>query len=192
MDPLLLLADAAPLSGVGGLVIAALSGSGVAIVVVGLIARGYWEKNIAPLVREQIMRWYSDPAQVDVRLKERQSSIREWHDRREQVEEREKELQHFLRTPTVVEEETKRVKLIIDNEIQRSDGLIHREIKTQVTDMESKLLSKLDQMEQVMRDDNLLKQQLLQEMGKLKGMMTAVISTPPDSIRPTTDRVKPR
>jgi hypothetical protein len=58
-----------------------------------------------------------DPAQADVRLKERQSSIREWHDRREQVEEREKELQHFLRTPTVVEEETKRVKLIIDNEI---------------------------------------------------------------------------
>ena len=192
MNPILLLADAAPSSGVGGLVIAALSGSGVAIVVVGLIARGYWEKNIAPLVRDQIMRWYSDPSQVDARSKERQASIRDWHDRREHVEEREKVLQHFLRMPTVVEEEAKRIKLIIDNEIQRSDGLIHREIKTQVTDMESKLLSKLDQMEQVMRDDNLLKQQLLQEMGKLKGMMTAVMSTSPESIRPTTERIKPR
>lgn len=186
MDSLLFLADAVPVSGIGGLVVAALGGSGVAIVVVGLIARGYWEKNVAPLVKEQITRWYTDPAQVDARAKERQASIREWHDRREQVDEREKELQHFLRTPAVVEEETKRVKLIIDNEIQRSDGLIHREIKSQVTDMESRLLSKLDQMEQVMKDDNLLKQQILQEMGKLKGMMSAVMGPA------LTDRPKPR
>jgi hypothetical protein len=161
-----------------------------------LVARGYWSKTVTPLIEAEIRKWHSAPEQVESRSKERLASFREWYDKREQVDEREKEMQHVLRTPGVVSETTQAVKLVIDNEIKRSDGLIHNEIKTQVDNMESRVLTKLEEMAQLQREDTAFKQKILQEMGLLKGAINAmtghavvgVTMSPP----PLPERTKPR
>jgi hypothetical protein len=130
-----------------------LGGSTLLTGVAVLVARGYWAKTITPMIEVE---------------------IRRWHGTREQVEEREKEMQHMLRAPAVVSEMTQAMKLVIDNEIKRSDGLIHHEIRTQVDNMESRVLSKLDEMTQLQREDSALKHKILQEMGQLKGAIAAI------------------
>lgn len=155
-------------------IVGLLGGSTVISGVAVLVARGYWAKTVTPLIEAEIRKWYSASEQSEARAKERLASFREWYDRREQVDEREKEMQHVLRTPTVVAETTQAVKLVIDNEIKRSDGLIHNEIKTQVDNMESRVISKLEEMAQLQREDTAFKQKMLQEMGQLKGAINAI------------------
>lgn len=174
-----------------------LGGTAVLSTIVLLAARGYWQTNVVPMLENEIRKWYSDPSQVDARNKERLVSIKDWYDKREQRDEREKEMQNVLRLPAVASEITQAVKLIIDNEIKRSDGLISREIHTQVNAMESRIVSKLDELVERMRDDLQLKQQILQKIGKLEGAINAMsgsaivggtISAPPS----LPERAKPR
>ena len=153
----------------------ALGGTGILATLLLVAAKGYWASTVAPLVESEVRKWYHHPDQVDARAKERSLSFKDWYDKREQHDEREKELQNLLRTPSVVDESTKSVKLIIDNEIKRSDGLISREITTKVNDMESRLLSKLEEMAQLQRDDTAFKQKMLQEMGQLKGAINTML-----------------
>lgn len=174
MQTLSLLAQTVPVSLSLGNIVGLLGGSTLISGAAVLIARGYWAKTVTPLIEAEIRKWHSTPEQTEARAKERLASFREWYDKREQVDEREKEMQHVLRTPTVVAETTQSVKLIIDNEIKRSDGLIHNEIKTQVDSMESRVLSKLEEMAQFQREDTAFKQKMLQEMGQLKGAINAI------------------
>lgn len=118
------------------------------------VGKGYWIANIAPLV---------------------ESEVRKWYQAKEQAEEREKELRHLLRTPEVSDEHNKSVKLIIDNEIKRSDGLISKEIHTQVNQMESRLLSKLEELSDVIKEDLAFKQEMLRKMGKLEGAINTIL-----------------
>lgn len=174
-----------------------LGGTAVLSAIVLLAARGYWQTNVVPMLENEIRKWYSDPVQVEARSKERIASIKDWYDKREQHEEREKETQNVLRQPAVVLEMSQSVKLIIDNEIKRSDGLISREIHTQVNAMESRIVSKLDELAERMREDLQFKQQILQKIGKLEGAINAMtgagigggaISSPPS----LPERAKPR
>lgn len=152
-----------------------LGGTGFIAAILVVAAKGYWVSTVAPLVESEVRKWYHHPDQVEARSKERALSFKDWYDKREQHDEREKELQNLLRTPALVDESTKSVKLIIDNEIKRSDGLISREITTKVNDMESRLLTKLEEMAQLQRDDTLFKQKMLQEMGQLKGAINTML-----------------
>jgi hypothetical protein len=171
----------------------ALGGTGILATLLLVAAKGYWVSTVAPLVESEVRKWYHHPDQVEARAKERALSFKDWYDKREQHEEREKELQNLLRTPSVVDESTKSVKLIIDNEIKRSDGLISREITTKVNDMESRLLTKLEEMAQLQRDDTLFKQKMLQEMGQLKGAINTMLpSGQLASVSPTPPERKPR
>lgn len=175
------------------IVAGALGGTGILATLLLVAAKGYWVSTVAPLVESEVRKWYHHPDQVDARAKERALSFKDWYDKREQHDEREKELQNLLRTPSVVDESTKSVKLIIDNEIKRSDGLISREITTKVNDMESRLLTKLEEMAQLQRDDTLFKQKMLQEMGQLKGAINTMLpSGPLASVSPTPPERKPR
>lgn len=196
MQTLSLLAQTVPVSLSLGNIVGLLGGSTLISGAAVLIARGYWAKTVTPLIEAEIRKWHSTPEQAEARAKERLASFREWYDKREQVDEREKEMQHVLRTPTVVAETTQSVKLIIDNEIKRSDGLIHNEIKTQVDSMESRVLSKLEEMAQFQREDTAFKQKMLQEMGQLKGAINAItgqsvggVTISPPSLP---ERAKPR
>jgi hypothetical protein len=175
------------------IVAGALGGTGILATLLLVAAKGYWTTTVAPLVESEVRKWYHHPDQVEARAKERALSFKDWYDKREQHDEREKELQNLLRTPSVVDESTKSVKLIIDNEIKRSDGLISREITTKVNDMESRLLTKLEEMAQLQRDDTLLKQKMLQEMGQLKGAINTMLpSGQLASVSPTPPERKPR
>ena len=174
-----------------------LGGTAVLSTIVLLAARGYWQTNVVPMLENEIRKWYSDPVQVEARSKERVASIKDWYDKREQHDEREKEMQNVLRLPIVVAEMNQSVKLIIDNEIKRSDGLISREIHSQVTAMESRIVSKLDELVERMREDMKFKEQILQKIGKLEGAINAMngssiggstITTPPS----LPERAKPR
>jgi hypothetical protein len=158
-------------------------------IVAGLVvvaAKGYWSSTVAPLIEKEIRKWYQAPEQNEERHKEQVAAFREWYDRREQMEEREKDVQYLLRTPAVVEEQAKSIRLIIDNEIKRSDGLISREIHSQVSAMESRLLSKLEEMSQALReanaikqetkrDDDAFKQEVLRKIGKLEGAINMIV-----------------
>jgi hypothetical protein len=175
------------------IVAGALGGTGILATLLLVAAKGYWVSTVAPLVESEVRKWYHHPDQVEARAKERALSFKDWYDKREQHEEREKELQNLLRTPSVVDESTKSVRLIIDNEIKRSDGLISREITTKVNDMESRLLTKLEEMAQLQRDDTQFKQKMLQEMGQLKGAINTMLpSGQLASVSPTPPERKPR
>lgn len=185
MVELTVLAQGATLS-VVEIIAACIGGTGVMATLLVVAAKGYWSSTVAPLIEKEIRKWHDAPEQSHARQKEQLAAFREWYDKREQMEEREKEAQHLLRTPTVVEEQAKAVRLIIDNEIKRSDGLISREIHTQVSAMESRLLSKLEEMTQIFkeahiarqetkRDDDLFKQDLLRRIGKLEGAINTLV-----------------
>lgn len=174
MQLLALLAQTQPVNLSLGDIISLLGGSTLISGAAVLVARGYWAKTVTPLIEAEIRKWYSAAEQTEARTKERMTSYREWYDKREQVDEREKEMLHVLRNPSVVAETTQAVKLVIDNEIKRSDGLIHKEIKTQVDSMESRVISKLEEMAQLQREDTAFKQKILQEMGQLKGAINAI------------------
>jgi len=196
MQILSLLAQISPANLSPGDIVSILGGSTLISGAAVLIARGYWAKTVTPLIEAEIRKWHSAPEQAEARAKERLASYREWYDKREQVDEREKEMQHVLRTPTVVAETTQAVKLVIDNEIKRSDGLIHNEIKTQVDNMESRVISKLEEMAQLQREDTAFKQKMLQEMGQLKGAINAItghsVGAPTMSPPSPPERAKPR
>lgn len=206
MSPLDLLAQTSPaptprtMENILLLIVGVLGGTGILATVMLMTAKGYWNGTIAPLIETEILKWHTSTTQTDARTRERLASFKEWYEKREQHEEREKELQNLLRTPTVVDENTKVVKLIIDNEIKRSDGLISKEIKTQVSDMESRLLSKLEEMSQGLRENTATQQQMLQKMGHLQGAINAMMPTkagispmsvPPIAL-PAPDRHNPR
>lgn len=133
----------------GGLLSTSVLGALLAV-----LGKGYWISNVAPLVETEVRKWYQA---------------------KEQTEEREKELRHLLRSPEVADEGAKTVKLIIDNEIKRSDGLISKEIHTQVNNMESRLLSKLEELSDVIKDDLAFKQEMLRKMGKLEGAINTIL-----------------
>lgn len=174
-------------------VVGALGGTGILVGLLVIAAKGYWASTVAPLVEGEVRKWYHHPDQVEARARERAMSFRDWYDKREQHDEREKELQNLLRTPVIVDESTKAMKLIIDNEIKRSDGIISREITTKVNDMESRLLSKLEEMAQLQRDDTAFKQKMLQEMGQLKGAINTIIpGSPLGSVAPAQPERKGR
>jgi hypothetical protein len=177
MSCLYLLSQAAPsrgesvilyLLGVGG-------GTSLVLVVFLLLVRGFWSKYVTPQIQEEVVRWYDDPRQVEARARDRELSFKAWHDHQAQRAAREQEYLNFLRTPQVLAENELAGKKLIDNEIKRTDGLISKEIHTQVSDMETRLMSKLEEVSQFLREDTQSKQQMIQRMAKLEGAIHALL-----------------
>lgn len=151
MADLYLLAQAASASTLETLTIVImglLGGTGLLLTIVVLTARGYWSKNIAPLIHEEVSKWYGSP---------------------DQVAGREKELKNALRSPHLSSEQKALIKDVLDNEIKRTDGLISQAISTQVSDMETRLMSKLDEMSRFIKEDTEFKQDLIQRLARLEG-----------------------
>lgn len=151
MAHLFLLAQAASASTLETLalvVMGLLGGTGLLLTIVMLTARGYWSKNIAPLIQEEVSKWYAASGQTAMR---------------------EVEIQNALRSPQLVAEQKAFIKDVLDNEIKRSDGLISQAISTQVSDMETRLMSKLDEMSRFIKEDTEFKQDLIQRLARLEG-----------------------
>ena len=155
--------------------LALFGGAGVLASIIVFTVRGYWSKNIAPLIQEEVQKWFDHTTQKEAREKERATALKAWFDHADQRDYRERELQHLLRSPTMMAEQEIAVKKILDTEIKRTDGLISREIQTQVSDMETRLMSKLEEVVQFLREDTASKQQLIQRMAKLEGAIHALL-----------------
>lgn len=178
MDQLICLAQAANQANswqnAPALIIGALGGGSIILTIALLTARGYWSKSISPLILEEMTKWYNEQTQVDARARERQAWLKDWHDKRDQRDNRQEEVRNILRLPDIVKEDEARIKEVIDNEIKRTDGLISREIKEQVSDMEKRIVAKLDEVATFLQNDTQFKQQMVTRMAHLEGAITAM------------------
>jgi hypothetical protein len=183
----------------GALIIATIfGGSGLLLAALLLAARGYWSSHVSPLIHEEIKKWHEQPEQVDISDKAHLTAVRNWYDHKDQRTSRTDEVQNILRHPTVVSEQKQAVRDILDNEIKRKDGLISKEIQTQVTDMETRLMTKLEEVSQFLRDDTSFKREIIERMATLEGTITAVFprassdKAPASPLRAPTTSIKSR
>ena len=200
MPPLPLLAQTTSISLENGAVILAtiFGGSGLLVAALLLAARGYWSSHVSPLIHEEIKKWHEQAEHVAASEKERLATVKIWYDHKDQRESRTDEIQNILRHPTVVAEQKQAVRDILDNEIKRKDGLISKEIQTQVTDMETRLMTKLEEVSQFLREDTSFKREIIERMATLEGTITAVLpraqgdKSGSSALRAPTTSLKPR
>lgn len=155
-----------------------LGGTTVLATVSLLTLRGYWTKYVAPLILEEVTKWHADPAQAQARTKEHEAACQVFSVLPGQKELRHDEMAGVLKEQVSKDDLVAEIKKTIDNEIMRTDGLIHREIKTQVGEMETKLTAKLDTVLEFLRKDIEFKEQMLERMGALEGAVNASRSKP--------------
>ena len=200
MPPLPLLAQTTSISLENGAIILAtiFGGSGLLVAALLLAARGYWSSHVSPLIHEEIKKWHEQSEHVAASEKERLATVKIWYDHKDQRESRTDEIQNILRHPTVVAEQKQAVRDILDNEIKRKDGLISKEIQTQVTDMETRLMTKLEEVSQFLREDTSFKREIIERMATLEGTITAVLpraqgdKSGSSALRAPTTSLKPR
>lgn len=200
MPPLPLLAQTTGISLENGAIILAtiFGGSGLLVAALLLAARGYWSSHVSPLIHEEIKKWHEQAEHVAASEKERLATVKIWYDHKDQRESRTDEIQNILRHPTVVAEQKQAVRDILDNEIKRKDGLISKEIQTQVTDMETRLMTKLEEVSQFLREDTSFKREIIERMATLEGTITAVLpraqgeKSGSSALRAPTTSLKPR
>lgn len=200
MPPLPLLAQTTSISLENGAIILAtiFGGSGLLVAALLLAARGYWSSHVSPLIHEEIKKWHEQAEHVAASEKERLATVKIWYDHKDQRESRTDEIQNILRHPTVVAEQKQAVRDILDNEIKRKDGLISKEIQTQVTDMETRLMTKLEEVSQFLREDTSFKREIIERMATLEGTITAVLpraqgeKSGSSALRAPTTSLKPR
>ena len=200
MPPLPLLAQTTGISLENGAIILAtiFGGSGLLVAALLLAARGYWSSHVSPLIHEEIKKWHEQAEHVAASEKERLATVKIWYDHKDQRESRTDEIQNILRHPTVVAEQKQAVRDILDNEIKRKDGLISKEIQTQVTDLETRLMTKLEEVSQFLREDTSFKREIIERMATLEGTITAVLpraqgeKSGSSALRAPTTSLKPR
>jgi len=200
MPPLPLLAQTPSLTLENGAIILAtiFGGSGLLLAASLLAARGYWSSHVSPLIHEEIKKWHEQAEHVAASEKARLATVKVWYDHKDQRESRTDEIQNILRHPTVVSEQKQAVRDILDNEIKRKDGLISKEIQTQVTDMETRLMTKLEEVSQFLREDTSFKREIIERMATLEGTITAVLpraqgeKSGSSTLRAPTTSLKPR
>ena len=177
---------------VGGLL---LSGGGAAAVV-GIFAKGYWAKNVKPLILEAVTEHENIPKVREAREKEildlvsayltaeqsrktREAEISgvfsAHHSADSAKKARQEEVVSYLRSPEVVEEREKTIKKVIDNEIARTDGLIHKSVVHEVAQSENRLGTKLDTLTTLLREDSGYRQEMLIRMSRLEGALNVLV-----------------
>lgn len=112
---------------VGGWVAALFLSGGVLWVLFMLVVQGFWDKTGKPAVKDLLVTVNSEPETVQKHTVEVERIIAAWHNDPEQVRTR-----------------TEFIKGIIDNEVRRDDGLIHRDTRSRVSALEAELARKID------------------------------------------------
>lgn len=112
---------------VGGWVAALFLSGGILWVLFTLVVQGFWDKTGKPAVKDLLVTVNSDPETVQKHTVEVERIIAAWHNDPEQVRAR-----------------TDFIKGIIDNEVRRDDGLIHRDTRNKVSALEAELARKID------------------------------------------------
>ena len=112
---------------VGGWLAAVVVGGSTLWVFFLLLVRGFWDKTGKPAIKELLVSMQGDPENVKRRQDEIQGVIQAWHNAPDQISTR-----------------TEFVKSVIDNEVHRDDGVIHKDITTKVTELEVELGKMID------------------------------------------------
>lgn len=164
MDLSIFLAQAQTQSnGVSNAVVAVVSllfGGGVVGTVAMFAARGYWAKNIEPMIQAAILAWYTSEEQVRSRRMKIEDAVSGWHTSPEQIQVRKR----FVRDE-------------IDNHIRRDDGLIHLEIKTRVEQGVQPLQQNMIEIKELLRqkgqDEAAFREAVLMKLAHLEGLWGA-------------------
>jgi len=112
---------------IGGYVALVVGGAAALWALVMLMVWGFWDRMGKPAVKKLITEMHVEPEQTKQREAETQAVIIEWHNSPDQIKTR-----------------TEFVKGVIDNEVRRDDGVIHKDITTKVNVVEADLSKKLD------------------------------------------------
>ena len=120
--------------------------------------RGFWAKNIEPLIQNVIHQWWSSRDQMVARDIEVQKTIATWDG-----------------SPERHAQSESRIVGVIDNQIRRDDGLIHREIRAKLeAGMEPihETLADLKRAAQQRDDeDRHFRQEVLTTLAQIQGAM---------------------
>lgn len=177
---------------IGGLIL----GGGGAAAVIGIFAKGYWAKNVEPLILEAITKHSNTETVREAREKEvldlvsayltaeqskkaREAEISgvfsSQHTAEQAKKTRQEEIVAHLRSPEVLEERERAIKRVIDNEIARTDGLIHVSVAREVNQSEARLGAKLDSLTVLLREDSQFRQEMLAKMNRLEGALQVLV-----------------
>lgn len=136
MHSLLLAQTTNPFYQLGLIVIGAIFALGLVGTILLLIARGFWEKTGKPLIEQIIEAKKNEPAHIT----EQKELIR-------------LTLLDLRNLPAQVEAEKRSVKEVIDNETQRVDGIIRKEITSQVTTMKTDIIEAIKDLKRIVHED---------------------------------------
>lgn len=150
-------------------VLLSLAGSTVAF---SWLARGFWAKQVTPLVQEEIKKYQIDPVNTKSQKDGAIADVTVWMDQRPQREARLKEIEDALSNDDVKRKVDKLIHEKIDNEIKRSDGLIAKEVDSVVQRNLAGLREEIQKVGAFLREDAQMKAQLLQRMSRLEGSVS--------------------
>ncbi len=125
-----------PFYKLGALVLGALASLGLMGAVFLLIARGFWEKTGKPVIEQVFDARKNDPKHLEDQRAMVRSILTEEHN-----------------LPNSIDAHKKAVRDIIDNETQRVDGLIRKEITSQVTTMKTDIIEAIKDLKQSVVND---------------------------------------
>lgn len=162
---------------VGGGLVAAFTALGAA----GLfLFRGFWAKNVEPLILNVVTTWWANGDQMKARDADTIKTLTSWYASGEQIKARDADLiktvSAWHSSATMQDEREQHIVRVIDSQIRRDDGLIHREIRNKVDDANKPIYDMLDELKRasMTRDDEdrRFRQEVLTQLAQITGAMS--------------------
>ena len=159
---LYVLAEAAPNS-TGSELLHVGAGLVVAFAVLGGIAlflfRGFWAKNIEPLILNVVTAWWGHVDQARARDTDVEKTVKAWYS-----------------APEMAAHIDARIDARIDNQIRRDDGLIHREIRAKLDDGMEPIHETLAELRRASKErddeDRRFRQEVITTLAQIQGAMS--------------------
>jgi len=150
---------------VGGWVAALMVATGVLWGLMMLLVRGFWEKTGKPAIQGILVATLTEHEYVTARKQEIKDGVLAWYN-----------------DPATIEERKRFVRDVIDNEVQRNDGVIHKDITQKIDAVERDFTSTVAGIRQELaklslsmetRDDQMrqFNQKLMERLGNIDGLL---------------------
>lgn len=150
---------------VGGWVAALMVATGVLWGLMMLLVRGFWEKTGKPAIKSILVATLTEHEYVTARKQEIKDGVLAWYN-----------------DPATIEERKRFVRDVIDNEVQRNDGVIHKDITQKIDAVERDFTSTVAGIRQELaklslsmetRDDQMrqFNQKLMERLGNIDGLL---------------------
>lgn len=131
--------------------------------------RGFWAKNIEPLILNVITAWWSHVDQARARDTDVEKTVKAWY-----------------ASHDVTEHLDRRIDERIDNQIRRDDGLIHKEIRAKLDAGIEPLHETLAELRRASKEreeeDRRFRQEVLTTLAQIQGAMSVQASFRPPTL----------